>query len=62
MSTLLSLADDQHYPGGALYVVATPIGNTADITLRALHVLGLVDAVAAEDTRNSAHLLARYGL
>ncbi|AKJ69766.1 uroporphyrin-III C/tetrapyrrole methyltransferase [Pandoraea thiooxydans] len=62
MSALLALADDQHYPSGALYVVATPIGNTADITLRALHVLGMVDAVAAEDTRNSAHLLARYGL
>lgn len=62
MTSLLALADDQHYPSGALYVVATPIGNTADITLRALHVLGLVDAVAAEDTRNSAHLLARYGL
>ncbi len=39
-----------------------PIGNAADITLRALHVLGLVDVIAAEDTRHSAPLLARYGI
>lgn len=43
-------------------MVATPIGNAADITLRALHVLGLVDRVAAEDTRNTGQLLARYGI
>ena len=52
----------QNYPLSTLYVVATPIGNLADITLRALHVLGLVDAVACEDTRNTAQLLHRYGL
>ena len=52
----------QIYPLSTLYVVATPIGNLADITLRALHVLGLVDAVACEDTRNTAQLLTRYGL
>ncbi len=52
----------QRYPSATLYVVPTPIGNTADITLRALHVLALVDAVACEDTRNTATLLARYGL
>ncbi len=39
-----------------------PIGNAADITLRALHVLELVDVIAAEDTRHSAPLLARYGI
>jgi 16S rRNA (cytidine1402-2'-O)-methyltransferase len=52
----------QNYPACALYVLATPIGNVADITLRALQVLAQADAIACEDTRNTAHLLARYGL
>lgn len=52
----------QHYPQGALYVIATPIGNLADITLRALHVLQLVDAIACEDTRHTQALLRSYGL
>lgn len=52
----------QHYPQGALYVVATPIGNLADITLRALHVLQLADTVACEDTRHTQALLRAYGI
>lgn len=52
----------QVYPASTLYVVATPIGNSGDITLRALHVLAIADVVACEDTRNTGHLLTRYGL
>lgn len=58
----LALAANQHYPAPALYVVATPIGNVADITVRALHLLALADRIAAEDTRNTAQLLARYDI
>jgi 16S rRNA (cytidine1402-2'-O)-methyltransferase len=46
----------------ALYVVATPIGNLRDITLRALDVLAAADVLAAEDTRNTAHLLNHHGI
>lgn len=46
----------------ALYVVATPIGNLRDISLRALDVLISADTIAAEDTRNTANLLAHYSI
>jgi len=58
----LSEVAAQDLPAGSLYVVGMPIGNAADITLRALWVLSRVDAIAAEDTRVTRPFLARYGI
>ena len=65
MASVSKLADEldtQQFPQSALYVIATPIGNVADISLRALKVLAMVDAIACEDTRNTSQLLTRYGI
>ena len=55
-------AGGQDQPTGTLYVVATPIGNLADISLRALQLLARVDAIACEDTRHTQQMLRAYGL
>lgn len=59
---LMDAVAQQNFPASTLYVIATPIGNAADIGLRALHALALANAVACEDTRKTGALLAHYGL
>ena len=54
--------EGQAHPGGCLYVLATPIGNLADISLRGLHLLQTADVLACEDTRHSQSLLRQYGV
>jgi 16S rRNA (cytidine1402-2'-O)-methyltransferase len=62
LSAAHAAASAQHYPTGALYVVATPIGNLADISLRSLHVLHLCDTLACEDTRHTQSMVRAYGI
>ena len=59
---LLSFARNQNVPPGALYIVATPIGNLADMTIRGIHILSVVDGIACEDKRHTANLLSSYGI
>jgi 16S rRNA (cytidine1402-2'-O)-methyltransferase len=62
LQTAAAVAGMQDYPRACLYVVATPIGNLADISLRALHALALADVIGCEDTRTSGAFLRHFGL
>lgn len=62
ITTLAAEIEQQSFPDGALYVVATPIGNMGDISLRALKALSLCSAIACEDTRKTGQLLARLDI
>jgi 16S rRNA (cytidine1402-2'-O)-methyltransferase len=62
ITTLAGELERQSFPHGALYVVATPIGNMGDISLRALKTLSLCNVIACEDTRMTGQLLARLNI
>ena len=59
---LVERLQEQHWPQAALYVVATPIGNLMDLSLRAWYTLRLADVIAAEDTRSSRALLQAWAI
>lgn len=59
---LFKFAQGQNFPAGSLFLVPTPIGNLADITIRGLYILNQVDVIACEDKRHSANLLNAYGI
>jgi 16S rRNA (cytidine1402-2'-O)-methyltransferase len=58
----LATGESEPANAGTLYVVATPLGNLRDVSLRALDILAAVDVIAAEDTRVTSKLLARHGI
>lgn len=60
--TMMDDLNRQYWPESTLYIVATPIGNLSDMSLRALYTLQMVDIIACEDTRSSKSLLNSYGI
>jgi len=62
LSAAHAAAASQNYPSGALYMVASPIGNLADISLRALHVMQLCTVFACEDTRHTQSMVRAFGI
>jgi 16S rRNA (cytidine1402-2'-O)-methyltransferase len=62
VSVAQQICTSQDWPAGTLYMVATPIGNLADLSLRALHVLQHCTTLACEDTRHSQNLLRNAGI
>lgn len=59
---LFKFAAGQNFPSGSLFLVPTPIGNLADMTIRGLYILNQVDVIACEDKRHSANFLKAYGI
>ena len=62
LGAMVQRVQSQHWPASVLYVVATPIGNLADLSLRAWYALRQADVIAAEDTRSTRVLLDAWGI